>query len=471
MGHSAFLYIVKVSGSKKTRFLISSLKCFILITAIVCSATKAADAQTTDTLNSTQSLTLKQCIDYALQNQPALRQSLINKSIAKTNNAINISGWLPQVGVTGTFVHYIQLPTTFVTNAADTTGTRIAQRTGIVNTFIPSLTASEELFSPSLLYAATSAHLFVKQAEQIIDSTKINIVSSVSKSFYNLLLTLQQIDVLKEDTVRLYKNYMDAYHQYVGGIVDETDYEEAAITLNNSKAQLRQASENVIPQYAFLKQLMGYPPQTQFNVVYDTTEMVNDIAIDTTQQLQYEKRIEYQQLMTAKKIQHKIINYNRLSFLPSLNLYYNYNYEFESNTLPTLFNNAYPYSLVGLAINLPIFTGLSRMENLHKAKLQAQILDWSEVSLKSAIYTDYTTALANYNSNLYNMHQLQDNVAMAKKVYYVVGLQYKQGIVAYLNVITAESNLIASQIGYINALSQVLSSKIDLQKAMGVITY
>jgi len=60
---------------------------------------------------------------------------------------------------------------------------------------------------------------------------------------------------------------------------------------------------------------------------------------------------------------------------------------------------------------------------------------------------------------------------MAQRVYYVVELQYKQGIVAYLNVITAQSNLIASETSYINALFQTLSSKIDLEKSMGDIRY
>jgi outer membrane protein TolC len=43
--------------------------------------------------------------------------------------------------------------------------------------------------------------------------------------------------------------------------------------------------------------------------------------------------------------------------------------------------------------------------------------------------------------------------------------------VPYLNVITAQSNLITSEIGYINALFQVLSSKVDVEQAMGVIAY
>jgi outer membrane protein TolC len=277
--------------------------------------------------------------------------------------------------------------------------------------------------------------------------------------------------VFKEDTARLAKNLTDAYHQYVGGIVDMTDYQEAAISLNNSKAQLKQAVENVVPQYATLKQFMGWPPQTQFNINFDTSEMKRDIAFDTTQEMIYEKRIEYKLLQTQKSLQHQVTDYYRLSFLPTVSGFFNYNFEYENNSLAALYANAYPYSFIGFSINLPIFTGFYRVNNIRRSKLQEQLLDWNQISLKSQIYTEYTTALANYKGNLYNLFELQDNVAMAKNVYDIVTLQYQQGVVAYLNVITAESNLITSQIGYLNALFQVLSNKVDLQKAMGVIYY
>ncbi|HTB53414.1 MAG TPA: TolC family protein [Ferruginibacter sp.] len=424
-------------------------------------------AQTTN--DSTQSLTLKQCVYYALKNQPALMQSELNVEVARATNAINLAGWLPQVAVTGNLTHYIQQPTGFVNTGTPPTPT--PQQTGVINTAIPGIGVTQAIFSPELLYAAHAAPLYVEQAQQITDSTKIFLVSAVSKSFYNLLLTLEEINVLKEDTVRLTKNYLDAYHQYVGGIVDETDYEEAAITLNNSKAQLKQATENIIPGYADLKQLMGYPPEKQFNVSYDTAQMINDVAFDTTQQLKYDKRIEIQQLKTQKDIQLQLVNYYRFSFLPTLSAFYNYNYEYENNDFNHLFDNAYPNSFIGLSVSIPIFTGFARLDYLHRAKLQARIIDWGGVNLQSQIYSEYASALANYKSNLYNLNVLRDNVRMANRVYAVVGLQYKQGIVAYLNVITAESNLISSQIGYINALAQLLSSKIDLEKSLGVISY
>ena len=415
-----------------------------------------------------QFFTLDQCIRYAFQHQPALNQSLVNISITKATNAINLSGWFPQLNLSGNMLHYSQLPTTLVPSPVPG-GAPVPTHTGVANTAIPQLSASQTIFEPELFYAATSAPLYTKQAEQITDSMKISIVSSVSKSFYNLLLTLEEINVLKEDTARLGRNITDAYHQYVGGIVDETDYQQAVITLNNSKAQLKQQIENVAPEYAALKQLMGYPPEKNFSVTFDTTQMMQEIYSDTTKKLLYENRIEYQQLQTVKKLQHQQTVYSELSFLPSVSVFYDYYYEYESPTSSNFFKAAYPYSYFGVSLNFPIFTGFARIENLQRSELQEQNVNWEEMNLKSQIYTEYSSALANYKSNLYNLRLLDDNKSRAQNVYRVVSLQYNQGVVAYLNLLVAESNLITAEIGYIDALFQLLSSKIDLEKAMGEI--
>jgi outer membrane protein, multidrug efflux system len=410
-------------------------------------------------------LTLKQCIDYAIIHQPGLNISLINIDVAATNNKINLAGALPQVNASGSLIHYIQTSNNNSSTSSPVSGGPYT------NTFIPGVSVSQALFNPSLLYAYKSAPLYITQATQVKDSTKINVVDLVSKSFYNLLLTLEQINVLRGDTAEFGKSLRDAYYQYKGGIVDETDYEQAEITLNNTKAQLKQATENVVPQYATLKQYMGFPPEKQFNVYFDTLEMMKSIHIDTNQQLQYEKRIEFQLLNTDKNLQLQLIDYYHYSWLPTISANFQYNLEFENSQYANLLGTSYPSSYIGLSFSIPIFTGFARLNNLHKAKLQAQILDWNQIDLKSNIYTQYTTALANYKGNYYNLQLLQKNVVLSKRVYFVVELQYKQGLVPYLNVITAQSNLITSEINYINALFQVLSNKVDLQKAMGQISY
>jgi outer membrane protein TolC len=215
---------------------------------------------------------------------------------------------------------------------------------------------------------------------------------------------------------------------------------------------------------------MGLLPEQQFNVSFDTAQMMKDFAFDTTQQLQYPKRIEFQELQTSTKIQSQLIDYYRKAWLPTVGAFFDYDYAFQNNTFGNLFSQAYPYSFVGLSVSVPIFTGFARTQGLHRAHLQAQLLDWSEVNLQSQIYSEYTAALASYKGNLYDLNAQRENVDLARRTYGIVFLQYQQGVVAYLNVITAESNLITSEISYFNALFQLLSSKIDLEKSMGVIT-
>ncbi len=437
------------------------LKLF-LITLFFISAFNTFAQTTNDTITT---FTLQQCIDYGLQNQPTFKQAQINESIAKATNAINKSGLYPQVSASANINHYLQLPG-YVNN----TGTTPTQ-SSIRNSSVPGVSLTQNIFNPLLIYYSKVAPYYVKQSQELSDSTKINIYVSVSKSFYNLLLTLQQINILKEDTVRLAQNVRDSYHQYIGGIVDETDYEEATITLNNSLAELKQANENVTPQYAALKQSIGYPPEKQFNIAYDSAQMMNDINVDTTEQLQYNRRTEYRFYQTNIDIQHQLTHYYHLAALPTVSGFFDYNYQFTNNTFSKLYSKGYSYSLIGLNVSVPIFTGFSRIQNLRRSKLEEDYLGWDVVNLRAEIYSQYTSALADYKSNLYSLHIQQNNVALARRVYFVVTLQYKQGIVPYLNVITAESNLISSEINYLNALFQLLSSKVDFQKATGDIKY
>ena len=230
---------------------------------------------------------------------------------------------------------------------------------------------------------------------------------------------------------------------------------------------MNQGNENIAPQYASLKQAMGYPAEQQFNLVYDSTEMMQEIAADTTKALNYNKRIEFQELNTRKDIQHKLTEYYHLAAWPTISGIFNYNYEFQNSAFSKLFSTSFPYSFVGLTFSIPIFTGFNRVENARRSNLMEQSLDWSLQNLRASIYSEYKAALDSYKSNMFNLQTTKTNRDLARRVYFVVTLQYKEGIVPYLNVITAETNLITSEINYQNALFQVLSSKVDLERAMG----
>src|SRR5580700_95976 len=139
--------LIKLRSFRDVRIIIR----FLSVTGLMILSLQP-EAQNSLYVDSNQSLTLDQCIDYAFKHQPALFRSYINQSITKTTNAISLSGWFPQVNFGGNFTHYNTLPTSFFTDAA--TGTQVKQHTGVTNIAVPALTVTQAIFEPSLLLAA-----------------------------------------------------------------------------------------------------------------------------------------------------------------------------------------------------------------------------------------------------------------------------------------------------------------------------
>lgn len=411
----------------------------------------------------TYTYTLEQCIGYALQHQPAIKQAHIDEQIARANRSIAVAGWMPQVTGTANYQHYIELPTSFL----NINGTLTPLRTGIANTSTPGVAVTQNIFSNETLLASRAGNLNMQLASQNTRATQIDLVANVSKAFYDVLLSVERIHVYMDDTARLRKNRDDAYHRFVSGVSDKVDLRQATIAINNSLAQLKTATEELNARNARLKALMGAPIELNVAVTFDTAQMMRVTDMDTNAVLHMEKRIEFEQLELTRKIQHLTTAYYNTGFLPSLSAFYNYNHQFLSKEFSELYNKAYPNSLFGLQLSVPIFTGLRRLDNIHKARLQEERIDWDEVNLKLNIYSEYRSALAGYKSNLYNFHTQAENVAMAREVYNIVKLQYNEGIKPYLDVIVAESDLQNSEINYLNALFELLQSKVDLDKAMG----
>src|SRR6201996_2341407 len=81
--------------------------CLLLSFAIAASLPLKLFAQTAaDT--STKQLSLKQCVDFALKNQPAVRQAAIDEAINEKDINISLSAWLPQVSSSGVYDYYFK---------------------------------------------------------------------------------------------------------------------------------------------------------------------------------------------------------------------------------------------------------------------------------------------------------------------------------------------------------------------------
>lgn len=411
-------------------------------------------------------LNLQQCIRYALQNQPAVKQAGIDEAINERDIGISLAAWLPQVNSANSATHYFKgSPQAGAGGVATTAG---AASTSIRDVSIIGIQATQVIYNNDVNLASKASKFSREYYKENVTGFQIAVITDVSKAFYDVLLSQKQLERIKEDIVRLQRS-LKATARYQAGVVDKIDSKQATIALNNALATRKQTEEAIKSKSALLRQQMGMPAERPLTLAYDSARFEKEAIIDTNQSVDYTNRIEFRQLETRRNITALNINYYKYGFLPSLSANGALNQNYFSNKLGDLYNTNYPNYYAGLTLTIPIFTGGKRLQNLAKAKLQVDRADLDLVNSKNTINTQYVQALAAYKSNYNSWQLLKQNVDLATDVNKVVNLQYREGIKTYLDVIVSQNDLRAAELNYYNALFQVLSSKIDLQRALGTI--
>ncbi|ALL07895.1 hypothetical protein AQ505_21780 [Pedobacter sp. PACM 27299] len=441
-----------------------SILTFLLILPVTwCSV---AFGQTEQNTKELKNVTLPDLIAYALLNKPGVKQSLIDEEIGERDIKSALSGWFPQINGTATYNNNLKQQVQQLTMNGETSLLTFGSK----NTSAFTLQADQKFLDAGLIQASKAAKYYRQQYLQNTENTKINTVVSVSKAYFDVLTSIEQIKIINENNARLEKQLKDSKAQYDFGLVDKTDYQRAQISLSNSRADKKRAEELIKYKYAYLKELVGYNSEKEFSLNFDAVKMENQILIDTNQRETYENRVEYRLLQTQKQLQHLNTSYNKWAFLPNISGFINYNWNYLNNNFSNLYDKNYPSSLFGLSLKLPIFQGTKRIQELRKSQLQEQRIDLDLVNTKNQIKTQYEQAMATYKANLNDWKTAGANVEISRQVYQTIKLQYDEGIKAYLDLMTSETDLRTAQLNYLNSLYSLLSSRLDVEQALGTIT-
>ena len=436
-----------------------NFKHLLIYTSVAAVSLGTATAQDNRPLSS--NATLDELINFALNNKIEVKQAQIDQEIGEREIASALSGWYPQINANGNLTHFIQLPT------ANINGQNIAM--GQRNTSALTFQADQAIINPGLFQASKAAQFIRQKNNLALENTRINTVVDVSKAYYDILTSEEQINIINENIARLKRQHTDASARYETGLVDNTDYKRALISLNNANAQLKSALEFRKYKYDFLKTLMGLNPTDGLSLSFAGQNMESNVLLDTSELVQIANRVEYRQLKNLQEIQKLNTQYQKWSYLPRLSAFANYGLNYRNNTFADLYGNNYPQSSFGLSLSIPIFTGMKRVQEVKKSELQESRIEMDLANLENQIGAQYSAAMASYRANTVEWQNAKANMELSEEVYNTIKLQYDAGLKTYLELMTAETDLKTSQLNYLNSLYALLASKLDIQKALGTV--
>lgn len=406
--------------------------------------------------------TLQQCIDFALENRPNIKIATIDEAIGEKDIASSLSGWFPQLNLTSNYIHNIKIPSAIIGDQVIYMGKK--------NTSAVTFQADQQILNPQLMQAAKSAKLIRALNAKNTENSKINTVVEVSKAYYDILTSNEQLQIIQTNIQRNEKQFSDAKDRYSVGLVDQTDFKRAQIALSNSKADFKRTSELLKFKYAYLKELLGLKQDAAVSLALNENDLETQVLLENGENANAENRVEYKMLELQKGIQAINTKFGKAAFMPQLSAYINYGWDWRDAKIENLYNNGVPRSVFGLNFNFNIFDGIKKINNIRSSQLMEKRIDLGMTQLKNQINSEYQLALASYNAGINDWQVAKENMQMSKDVYDIIKLQYDEGIKTYLDLMNADTDLKASQVNYLNALYSVLSSKLDVQKAMGTIT-
>lgn len=324
------------------------------------------------------------------------------------------------------------------------------------------------LVNASLWKSLSISGLDVELAVEQARASKIDMVNQVKKGFYAVLLANDSYRVFRETYDNAMENYLDIKRKYEQGTVAEYDLIRADVTVKNSEPNMLQALNSLVLAKWQLKALLGMDLDmnidcegrlTDFETLLFGDYLATDTSLAENSDL---KQLDLQALQLKKTL-----TMQRFDYLPTLSLTGMYQWSAMNNDFR--FKNYLwnPYSIVGLSLSVPIFSGGSKFYTLKQTRVSMTQLDLqreeTERNLQLAVkqYRDeMSTAIKQFDA-------ARKGVEQAERGYRISQKRYDTGAGTLLEVNDSQLALTQAQLNFNQAIYNYMIAKSDLEKILG----
>lgn len=416
---------------------------------------------------------IQQSVSYALTHQGNVINAKyeVDKAGEKVKEIVGIG--LPQISGSGNIQDFFKIPTTLIPAQffGGQPGEYAAVKFGTQYNTTGEIDASQLLFDGSYIVGLQASKTYRELSEKSLTQTSIQTVSQVTKAYYTVLVNYWKLQMVNADVLRVKALLDQTEALYKQGFTEKIDWERIQVSYNNLKTQQQDMNRLVGLSYRLLKFQMGMPATDSITLTDSLKSVTISPEIESDSSFKPENRIEYSLAETQLRASQLELQKDRFSNLPSLALYGSYS-EAAPGTEFQIFSSAqnwYPTGIVGLKLNVPIFSGLQRYHRMQEDKIGILESETTLNTVKQSISLDLSNSETSLQNALADLMNQQENMTLAQSVEHDAKIKYIAGTGSNLEVVDAETSLTESETNYYNALFNVLIAKVDYEKALGTL--
>ena len=415
-------------------------------------------------------LSLKEAINYALQNKVEAKKAQLDVENSEYLIQEVRSRALPQISVNGALNYnpIVQL-TALPGEVFGQPGTTILVPFGQEWSSTGTVSVNQAIFDYSVftgLKAAKSTREFYRINKELTDE---QVIERVASAYYQIYIQKQKLTIIDSTIKNTTKVRNIIKGQYDNGLAKKIDLDRTIVKLSNITSQRQQIVSAVEQQENSLKFLIGMPMEVEIELPKTEFEAPAILLGDAPNM---QNRTAYQLI----KQQEELLTYERKSivatYYPTLNLAGNYGYqglgtEFPLGGKPA--DGVYwsDFASVGLNLRIPIFTGFATRSKVRQSdiKLKKVIADLEDTQL--GLDLEYNNAKARIENTLITINSQKENVSLAQDVLDNTRNNYQQGLTPLTDLLDAENALTDAKNSYSNSLLEYKLAEIQLIKSQG----
>lgn len=443
-----------------------------------------------------QGMDLKACIDYALENSAPMQNARLDEksALAKVRETAGLG--LPQVSGSVSFIHNTQLRRFFTTYSENSfffggqsvPGLNEGDVVSAQNFFQlkssgdAGVNISQLIFNGSYFVGLQAANALKELTVRSTDRQAAETIDQVSKSYYLLIINRERIRLFDQNLARIDTLLRTTAALFKQGFAESIDVDRLQVAANNLRTERDKFSSLTELSLELLRFQMNFPSDQPLEIAGDLKTLNPVVNLNEYQAgWSYNDRPEIRVLESNRRLQQLSIRNNYAQAVPYIAAIGNLGYSTQSPNVSGLFRTStnlsdngsfgpdswYPYSFVGLSMNVPIFSGLQRTYRIQQEKITLVKLENSIRQVKSGIDLETRQAGISYQNAVSTIESQRRNVSLAENISRVARLKYEQGVGSNLEVMEAETSLRESQINYYNAMYDAIIAKLALDKAFG----
>lgn len=410
-------------------------------------------------------VTLEQALEIALSENVSVK--VADREIERTKYAKKgtYASLFPQIDASGSFQRTLKKQKMYV----DIPGMEDGMEVGRWNNWAGGVSVAMPLVNAQLWESIKISGQDVELAVEKARSSRLDMVTQVKEAYYAALLAKELNNVYTQVYLNAKANLEKTQKKYNVQKASEMDLVRSKANLASSLPNLYD-SENAIELALWqLKAVMGVNLEENIDIAGSLEDYASQLRIDDSinESSSLDGNSSLRQLAMQGEQLAAAVKAQQFAYIPSLSLGFNFQMSATQNEFNFKEYKWTPYSMVGLSLNIPIFSGGKRLASVKQSKIQLEEFQLQQQDAERQLRIALGQSIRTMETNINTYNAALDALVTSQKAFDIAQKSYDVGRSTLTDLNDAQLVLVQTQLSVSQSIYSFLVAKASLEKILG----